>query len=609
MQASTTGRLSCIFARPSAGGKSLAKEGARKNFNNTRPRPQLRRLATARTLPLRHTTRPALLRGLRHSRNLRLASTSSGSGSRTGNSGGGFGRGLLYASGGLACLGGLGLALKYSDLFSVLLESEEGLEPEVVQLMEEPEPFVHPFEKKSWVYKAYVRTKRAVWLAVIFTPCAVMWTFAEWTESDEWRSFWIKMLVSTVELSGCSVQKFAQWCSMRPDMFEEDIIKALSKLRCDAPAHDFAHTRKSINEAFGRDIEDIFETFEEEPVASGTVAQVHRARLKPEFAIDGKVRDVAVKVQHPRVLEETFFDVDLLFHVIDMTPKLTIPMKKDDFMMVLQRQTNFEWEAYNLKKFAKNFAREKAEGKVKFPVVSVDLLSPTVLIESWADGSTVSNFFSSMEKEISDVGQSIKDTATKIGESVSSAVEERKKDLARTIFLMNIKMFLRDNLIHSDMHAGNILYSEETGELTVLDAGQTASLEPEAYPKFGKFLHCICKRDKQGVFQNLLDFDQDRGANLENKEAFYDDVSAAIDKYCPDGEMIIVGDIMGQLLFALNKHNLCLRSDVSVSLMSMAVSEGLIKSLDPDFDLVGQAMPYIAKYGAFKNKNPVKNWH
>eukprot|EP00467_Chlorarachnion_reptans_P004569 CAMPEP_0114512114 /NCGR_PEP_ID=MMETSP0109-20121206/14787_1 /TAXON_ID=29199 /ORGANISM="Chlorarachnion reptans, Strain CCCM449" /LENGTH=486 /DNA_ID=CAMNT_0001691745 /DNA_START=433 /DNA_END=1889 /DNA_ORIENTATION=+ len=455
--------------------------------------------------------------------------------------------------------------------------------------LEEPSEFVHPYERKSWYYKMYITTKRTLFLAVIFTPCALMYGLAELTESDEWREYWIRVLVHTVELSGCSVQKFAQWCSMRPDMFPADVVEALSKLRCDAPPHALEHTREVIRESFGREVEEFFEMFEEKPVASGTVAQVHRARLKKEYAIDGKIRDVAVKVQHPNVLEETYCDVDLLFNILSFSDKLAIPMKKEDFMLVLQRQTNFEWEAYNLRKFSNNFRDEIKEGIVKFPDVSVDLLSPSVLVESWANGRTVANFFTTLEGGITDVGEGIVSSAKQLSQTMADALDDTKKDLARKIFGMNMKMFLRDNLVHSDMHAGNILFSEETEELTVLDAGQTASLLPDVAPKFGNFLHSICTRDRGGVYSNLLEFDEYKGERIADLDDFRDDVNRTMDKYCPEGEPIIVGDIMGQLFFTLQRHNVTMRSDVSVSIMSMAVSEGLIRSLDPEFDMVGAA--------------------
>mmetsp|Transcript_980 Transcript_980/g.1393 ORF Transcript_980/g.1393 Transcript_980/m.1393 type:complete len:593 (+) Transcript_980:52-1830(+) len=492
-----------------------------------------------------------------------------------------------------------------ADVFA-LTEHKHG---DQVVVMKKPQAFVHPFENKSWAYKTYIRTKRTIFLAVLFAPCAMLYGLSELMASDGWREFWLDMLVQTVELSGCSVQKFAQWCSMRPDMFPADIVAALSKLRCDAPPHSYEHTRKVFYESFGREIEEIFETFEEKPVASGTVAQVHRARLRKEHAIGGRVRDVAVKIRHPSVMEETFCDVDLLFEFIEMmSSKLTMPMRKEDFVRVLQRQTNFEWEAYNLQLFARNFNREtlgewrskspksSLAQTVKFPDVSLDLLSPSVLVESWANGDNLGSFIQNIEDGISDVKKEIMQSASKLGKSVSVAFEETKKDLARTVFAMNMKMFLRDNLIHSDMHAGNLLFSAKTGNLTVLDAGQTASLLPDVAPSFGRFLHAICKRDPEGVYKYLLEFDVKKGIEV-NREDFRSDVRDAMDLHCGNGKMVVVGDVMGELFHTLNHHKMTLRSDVSVSLMSMAVSEGLIRQLDPEFDMVAAAAPYIAKYG------------
>lgn len=138
------------------------------------------------------------------------------------------------------------------------------------------------------------------------------------------------------------------------------------------------------------------------------------AILKIHPNIHRQIRDVAVKVQHPNILEETYCDVDLLFNIISLSDKLAIPMKKEDFTLVLQRQTNFEWEAYNLRKFSRNFRDEIREGIIKFPDVSVDLLSPSVLVESWANGRTISNFYSSLEGGISDVGEGLVTSAKQV---------------------------------------------------------------------------------------------------------------------------------------------------------------------------------------------------
>mmetsp|Transcript_18422 Transcript_18422/g.45213 ORF Transcript_18422/g.45213 Transcript_18422/m.45213 type:complete len:557 (-) Transcript_18422:69-1739(-) len=484
--------------------------------------------------------------------------------------------------------------------------TERGPEEDLIEADDAPEfappgEIAHPYNERSVFWQVAFKMHRAAYFCILFAPCVMAGLLAKITEDPALRAAWIRLLVKTIEMGGSSCMKFGQWISMRPDVIAGDIIQALAKLRQDAPSHPFEHTRRQIEMSFGKKIEDIFEDFSEEPVASGTIAQVHRARLRPEYALknkDGKViRYVAVKVQHPGVLAETFVDIDILFNGFGFL--FAVPFSKQEFVEGMQRQINFEWEAYNLRKFSNNFRDEIKEGIVKFPDVSVDLLSPSVLVESWANGRTVANFFTTLEGGITDVGEGIVSSAKQLSQTMADALDDTKKDLARKIFGMNMKMFLRDNLVHSDMHAGNILFSEETEELTVLDAGQTASLLPDVAPKFGNFLHSICTRDRGGVYSNLLEFDEYKGERIADLDDFRDDVNRTMDKYCPEGEPIIVGDIMGQLFFTLQRHNVTMRSDVSVSIMSMAVSEGLIRSLDPEFDMVGAAMPYIAKYGTF----------
>ena len=72
-------------------------------------------------------------------------------------------------------------------------------------------------------------------------------------------------------------------------------------------------TRATIAQSFGRQIEDIFEEFGTEPVASGSIAQVYKAKLRPQFALPGGVQNVAVKVRHPTVMDESFVDMETLF--------------------------------------------------------------------------------------------------------------------------------------------------------------------------------------------------------------------------------------------------------------------------------------------------------
>jgi len=146
-------------------------------------------------------------------------------------------------------------------------------------IMEAPEGFsddyIHPYHSKPWIIKALVVTKRLLVVTVYFAPflaLSVLMVLFQHSEGSTIRGLWLDFLVRGCEMCGCSFQKFGQWMSMRPDMMPPDVIGALSKLRHDAPVHSISTTRRVLQEALGQhvDVQDVFERFDAEPVASGS---------------------------------------------------------------------------------------------------------------------------------------------------------------------------------------------------------------------------------------------------------------------------------------------------------------------------------------------------
>ncbi|CAI8606843.1 unnamed protein product [Vicia faba] len=105
------------------------------------------------------------------------------------------------------------------------------------------------------------------------------------------------------------------------DLFPRDLCGELAEFQTNAPSHSFSYSRKCIENAFGRNLNEIFEKFEEEPVASGSIAQVHRATLKYKYPGQQikKLVVVAVKVRHPGVTEAIRRD----FFIINLVSKIS----------------------------------------------------------------------------------------------------------------------------------------------------------------------------------------------------------------------------------------------------------------------------------------------
>jgi predicted unusual protein kinase regulating ubiquinone biosynthesis (AarF/ABC1/UbiB family) len=109
-----------------------------------------------------------------------------------------------------------------------------------------------------------------------------------------------------------------------------------------------------------------------------------------------------------------------------------------------------KWEAYNLQLFARNF---HGETDIKFPAVSAGLVSDCVMIESWINGKVVQDIFTELGAGFIAVERKAEDAIHAFSEEMVAT----KKKLAKVVLDMNMKMFLRDNYVHGDLHGGNLV--------------------------------------------------------------------------------------------------------------------------------------------------------
>lgn len=482
----------------------------------------------------------------------------------------------------------------------VMAEEEE--EEEELQRIEEPSGhFVHPFTTWPWHRKLWFVLKRSVFLAWVFAPFfATSVIVLCFPDSRGWRESWLERMVQCMQQSGAAFQKFGQWLSMRPDMFPPDVIQALSKLRSDAPSHSGEMSRQVLKAQFGCEIEELFEEFDNRPVASGSVGQVHRARLLAERALDGpggRYRDVAVKVRHPGVADSAFMDLDILWKVVDCTQSfihMTMPFDRADFDEVIKAQMDFTREAFNLQRFSRNFKREP---RIRFPKVSARYVTKEVLIETWADGKEISVILEDFDNF----------TPTHCEDNVTSASTVKKDvqtKLSRILYDMYMNMMVRDNFVHGDLHGGNILFSENDNFVTVIDAGIATSLDKKTIIPFGKFLHALCSGHTDKLVEHLQYFDESQSKAKMDLSRFRDEIQGTMDKYFGPSRVdahkpVNAADMFGEVMFTMQRHGMLLKSDVASTLFTISICEGLIRQLDPTLDVATNAIPYIVKHMGF----------
>lgn len=287
--------------------------------------------------------------------------------------------------------------------------------------------------------EAISNVMRVVWLMILFAPVAITAPLALYLDIK--RLEWMELLRKTLEAAGPAFIKWGQWAATRHDLFPPDFCLELEQLHTQAPVHRFRHTQQAVEEAFGLSVSDLFLVLDKEPVASGSIGQIHRAVLSQMGAImtgcdAGTV--VAVKVRHPGVgyaIARDFSVMMWLAQVASWVPALKHLRLEDtmkQFAAPLREQVDLSREAQNLIRFNENFRKTSA---VRFPLPLYPLVSQDVLVESYEVGRHITEYISQ-----------------------ETPYSSRLAALGSGTML---QMMLVDNLIHSDLHPGNILVTLE----------------------------------------------------------------------------------------------------------------------------------------------------
>lgn len=288
-------------------------------------------------------------------------------------------------------------------------------------------------------------TVRTGHLALIFGPILVVGVplfMAGWL-SSRGLIRWIRWSLSR---AGATFIKLGQWAATRPDVLPELFCEELSQLHANAPGHQMAWNEQVIQSAFGRSIEQVFEEFDPLPVGSGTIAQVHRARIRQ----GSQSRAVAVKISHPRI--ETIIADDLLLlssiaravHVLIPPLRwICLPDEVACFAVMMRQQLDLRFEAFTLHRFTQNFeGTAKAWGhlaRIKFPRPQFPWVAPRCLVEDLIEDAIP-----------------IGNIQNLLINSIPAESAHVRKDLAVLGLRGFLQMLLWDNFVHADLHPGNI---------------------------------------------------------------------------------------------------------------------------------------------------------
>jgi ubiquinone biosynthesis protein len=409
---------------------------------------------------------------------------------------------------------------------------------------------------------------RGTWVAMLLAFHAIVW-FVGWLallvafRGKAARQRWFATRMASLLIGlGATFVKVGQIMSTRPDLFPPHVITALTRLQDDVGAFAYRHVERTIREDFGRAPAEVFATFHVLPIASASVAQVHRATLA-----DG--REVAVKVRRPGIELIVAFDLAvmrLVARALTIIPsiRLLAPVESiEEFGRAIRMQIDHTIEAGNNRRFRVNFA---GNGDVEFPELVDALCSKRVLTMGFVKGVKVL------------------DAPTK-----TTADPTR---LAQIGFRTLLQMVFQDGFVHADLHPGNILVTER-GTVCMLDLGLTAELDQTHRQAFARYFAAWAQGDGKTMAHLMSSLSP--SSKVRDYPAFERDVEALAARYLgkPLGD-VQVSQVAFDMMNILRRHRVRVNATFTMCNIAIAVTEGIGKQLDPKLDLMQLALPFFA---------------
>ncbi len=361
--------------------------------------------------------------------------------------------------------------------------------------------------------------------------------------------------------------KIGQFMSSRVDILPEEYTDELSKLQDQVPPTAFPEIARRVTQELGP-MDEVFSSFDEEPIASASLGQVHKACLK-----DGDC--IVVKVQYPGIEDVIAADIKTLKFVIRILRVLYRHINLDviysEFSRIVGEELDYIQEGKNAETFARNFGKNP---RIKIPIVYWPFTTSKVLTLEYLEGIKITGF----------------------DEIDARGIDRR--EVSKVLAEAYAQMFFQDGLFHGDPHPGNIFVCPGP-EVILVDFGMVDRISAPRREALRRAFAAVVDRDSLNLVRALVDMGfipltrdiQPVVQFVERIIEKYRDISPSEFKAMDIEE--IGNDIMEGLQIS---PSIQIPNDFILFGRVIGMLNGLSSQLDPETNIIEIAAPYARRF-------------
>ena len=377
-----------------------------------------------------------------------------------------------------------------------------------------------------------------------------------------------KKLANYLESLGPIFTKFGQLLSTRTDVLDYETAKELESLTDSCKPFNVSVFKKIVESELGDSIENIFHSFDDEPLAAASLAQVHSAVLK-------NGNEVVIKVLRPNIQKNVKKNLRLLkasAQIFSYLYKDSYRLKPNevirDYETTILKELDLKLEASNTNLTRKNFLNSK---ELYIPEVYWDLTTSNVMVLERIDGIPCTDI-----KQIEEYGID-------------------KKKLAENGVMIFLNQVFRDNFFHADMHPGNIFVSKKDPEdpgYIAIDCAITGSLSNDERYILARMLQSVLKQN----YKSLADLFVSSGwvnsdtNNIELENTLRACCEPIFEKPLSEIEF---GKLLLYLFQSTRQYGLSLQTSLVLLQKTLIHIEGMGRQIYPELNFWGIAEPYL----------------